>query len=221
MKHKMTLLILLLLTTSAIQSCSGDIKMDKIPELQSGSPLSGIKPLIFAVTHFKNAAGDEGIIGKPGGVWPDFKTDRPVDDIVRQAIINELIRNGHEVLSPESASKASVIIDGTVRQYWAWHKMAKIPHFHGHVLGHVNVDITVRFSDSGTILTKTYNGTSDLETQGFTKRNCESALNEALLRMLKDFTMDPDLLDGLNKVGKVSLQLIQRSVPQNKRIFLI
>lgn len=220
MKYKIYLLILLLLTTSVIASCSGVIKMEKIPELEGGSPLGGIKPVTFTINHFKNAADDEGIVGIPGGALPKYKTDRQVNDIVRQAIINELIRNGHRVLPPEDSSKANVVIDGTVWQYWASfkpHKTILMLSSVNHVIGSVKADITVRFSDSGTILTKSYNGTADLETaKAFTKGNCESALNEALLNMLKDFTMDPDFLDGLNKVGKVSLTIYQENYPWHK-----
>jgi len=215
MKSKIYFLILFLSMTFIIQSCSGVIKMDKIPELQGGSPLSGIKTVIFTVNHFKDDrgsvkefAGDERTVGMSGGVQPNYRTDRQVNDIVRQAIINELIRNGHRVVATEDSSKANVIIDGTVRQYWAWfehHHYWPLSYEHT-VLGSVKADITVKFSDSGSTFSKSFNGAADLKTYaGFTKGKCESVLNEALLNMVKDFTMDLGFLDGLNKTEKGKL----------------
>jgi hypothetical protein len=176
--------------------------MDKVPELQGSSPLSGIKPVMFTVNRFKDATAGEGIVGQA------LQMDRQVNDIVRQAIINELIRDGHQVSSPEYSSKANAVIDGTVRTYWVLCKQKIFLLLRAaHVLGHVKADITIRFLDSGTVLTKSYDGASDVETyKGLTKETGERALNEALLNMLKDFTMDPDFLDGLNKLSQV-LQL--------------
>src|SRR4030042_5102168 len=107
------LIISFIFIVLTVQSCGpAVIKMDKIPEMQGGSPLSTIDPITFVINNFedKRRAYCADREFDPGemvafctgvgykGCLASATLDRKPVDIVKQAITNELKRNGHNVL---------------------------------------------------------------------------------------------------------------------------
>lgn len=202
MKCQRNLIIISILLALAVQGCAsvGIIRMERIPTLRGGSPLSGIEPVTCVIKDFRDEVG-EVVFSEMGGI---VKIDRGTADIVVQAIAAELRRNGHKVMEPKDVDMADVVIDGTVKQFWIELRQ----HFlYARILASVKVEITVTSASGGKTLSKLYSGISAERGMGNRwtwEERYRDSLNEALSNMVKDFTTDPDFLDGLRKGGVFS-----------------
>lgn len=194
MKCRRNLIIISIFLALALQGCAAVmiIGMERIPTLKGGSPLSGIEPVTCVIKDFRDEAG-EIVFSYVDTV---AKIDRGAADIVAQAIATELRRNGHKVMESKDVDKADVVIDGTVKQFWLEVQQHLLS---AGVLAHAKAEITVTSASGGKILSKLYSGIS-IERK-MSDKNMELNLKEALSNMVKDFTTDPDFLDGLKKGG--------------------
>lgn len=173
------------------------IKIDPLPQLQSGSPLSTVEPLTFKIKEFEDVRSYKKQIGatKAG---PKIELDeQKVSEIITQAIANELKRNGHKVLQTGKSDKADIIVEGIVRQYW----VASTPGFITvTITGSVEVEMNfITGQDSKKPLSKTFRGNHYYSDKGFLGV-LEYVLNQALLDMLKEFTTDEEFLNKLKTV---------------------
>lgn len=195
-----------------LQGCTRVLVMEPIPNLEGGSPLSEIEPVTFIINGLEGDWTKKCVKVDPNSGVPEtvvaFRIDKVVihnkpEDLVVQAIRNELIRNGHKVLDSKYQDKANIIIDVVVEQYWT--DMRDLM-FRGALYeANVKAQITVReplISDY--ILRKSYKGNSSHNP--FIAKplygEVKAVLNEALLEMVKDFTFDPDFLNILRKSKK-------------------
>lgn len=198
MKHGLYAAFALILTVIFLQGCNTKtIRIDPIPELKTGSPLAGIEPLSFAFKEFEDFRTDKKHIGLcvNMGVKMELK-DQNVSEIVRQAVVNELKRNGHKILLPGEANNADVVIEGIVSRFWIDGRanFATISY-----ASTVVTDITVSTVGSDKPLSKTYEGNFNYSGGGF-PGVLEYILNQALLDMLKEFTTDEDFLSRIKQV---------------------
>lgn len=186
-----------------LQGCTTKtVRIDPIPELKTGGPLSGIGPLTFKINEFEDVRPHKKIIGE---AYPTHKIeleDQKVPDIVAQAIANELKRNGHRVLQTGASGRADVIIGGVVRGYWvAGRDYATI----SKVTGSVEIEINVMTSRSKEkSFSKTYRGNYYSEPFfGINLLNMgpvfTDVINQALLDMIKEFTTDEEFLNKIRQ----------------------
>ncbi len=99
----------------------------------------------------------------------------------------------------------NAIIDGSIiKKYWIDFRDRTFPSFSSfEILAVVKVDITVTSSASGNVLSKSYNGFANMKLKAFSDFSpWKIAIDEALLAMIKDFTMDPDFIERLNRSEK-------------------
>ena len=200
MRYIKSVIFSVIFATITLQACTTrTIKIDPIPELKSGSPLSGIEPLTFKINEFEDVRPYKKQVGVgPQSIKIELE-EQKVSDIVAQAIANELKRNGHKTLQPKESGKADVVINGIVRQYWV-EDYTKI--FTVKVSGHVEVEINVvRRQDLDKPLSKTFRGKYYYSDKGVLGV-WEHVINQALLQMIKEFTTDEEFLNVLKKVKR-------------------
>lgn len=70
-----------------IQGCTRVWKIQDVPPLRGGSPLSAAPSVTFAIRDFKDA--------RPKQLQEEFITDPVPMRIVERALEKELVRNGH------------------------------------------------------------------------------------------------------------------------------
>lgn len=195
MRFDRFLYVTLTLVILFLGACIGTptIKMETIPELKVGSPLSEVKPLTFYVKRFGDEVGE--VISVVGPEIWFIKIDIPANQLFSQAIANELKRNGHTVFLYENDGKADIIIDGAVKKYFI-----ESPHsgFYSRNTGYAEAEITlIKTSDDTESMSKLYRGSFDCGTA-----RCRTCLYETLLDMVKDFSTDPDLLEFVKSIKK-------------------
>ena len=127
--------------------------------------------------------------------------DQKVPEIINQAIVKELKRNGHKVLQPGEANKADVIIDGIVRGYWI---QSNNYTFSITITGMVETELNITANkNEDKFITKTYRGNYQYETSGMISPSVwRDVINQALLDMIKEFTTDEKFLNRLKRVKK-------------------
>lgn len=188
-----------LLIIVVFQGCAHNIKMKQIPELKTGSPLSEIKPLTFEIKDFGDERAVKDIIGMQGG--HKIKIDKKVTEIIAETISNELSRNGHKVLKFNDADMADVTIEGDVSRYWIDDRDY---FFTFKIIGTVEVKMAVTATRSSyKPLLKTYKGTYYFDTSLILPTSLfRDIINQALLKMVEEFTTDPEFLDMLRGIKK-------------------
>lgn len=116
---------------------------------------------------------------------------QPVRLIVGDALASELARNGHVVVSEDSAERILVV---DVRAFWLdIHQGSWNPRFSG------TAGITVIVADgrtAHTLLVRDYDGRA-AETGGNREGNWESVMSGALERMVRQVATDPRLVEAL------------------------
>lgn len=202
--------IIFFFTSFLLQGCTRVLVMDPLPELQGGSPLSEIEPITFKINGLDGEWTKKFVKVNPDSGVPEtlvaFRIDKVIihkkpEDLVVQAIGNELKRNGHRILDTKAHDTADIFIDVVIEQYWTEIRDLM---FRG-VLYEANVkaQIAVREGlNSEYVLRKSYKGTAKhnpLIGKAFYK-DVRDVLNMALLDMVKDFTLDHDFLNILQKV---------------------
>jgi hypothetical protein len=172
------------------------MKSSEISILQTGSPLKGLSPKIFA---FKDFRDDRGINPDPylmavRGIQK-YKLDQPKTTFVVVAIRKELERNGHTCIMQSVQSKSDFIIVGSVYKFGVVYQ-----HWRGEVAT-VAVKLTVTpVPPKEELLTKTYEGEGIARIRSaFASRYMKESLNQALLAMVKEISTDPELIAFLEK----------------------
>ena len=189
-----TLTLVILFWGACIELPMPNIKMETIPELKVGSPLSGVKPVTFYVKRFGDEVGEMIEVIPVGHAKGFIKIDIPANQLFSQAIANELKRNGHTVFLYENDGKADIIVDGVAKKYLIEFPIST---FHSRNTGYAEAEITlIKISDATESMSKLYRGSFDCRT---VDRTC---LYETLLDMVKDFSTDPDLLEFVKSVRK-------------------
>jgi hypothetical protein len=156
--------------------------------LQGGSPLKGIPPKTFVIDPFTGDHGDRRV----------FSGDKPAKDMVRDAIRQELERNGHTCVPEAAVTRADFRISGAVYE-WSIYQAptAGLNVAYGFAVG-MKV-LATRLAPGGPEFSKKYEGSYRNERLGtpssLTLAN--EAFEAAFTMMLRDFTTDPEFLTFL------------------------
>jgi hypothetical protein len=170
------------------------VKIDNV-ELQGGSLLKRIDPLVFEVKEFKDEIKTQNFLGMFGEYRVASKKN--ISEIVTKAIILELKRNGHIVVEGKS-NHASVIMGGSIESFNFRHRADFFYHNFKS-----NVDVSIKMSSPlfpKKTFNKTYKGYYEDKTMADSWRLLKVVVNEALLGMVRDFTADQELLEFLRKI---------------------
>lgn len=181
--------LLVALTAAALGGCASTtptLNVNYAEAQASRGPLSSVEPRRFDIA-VNDKRPDIARIGyKCNGLKTgDILSSRPVPDIVRDALVVELQKNGH--LLAKDGQELSLAVD--VTEFW----------FDLNI-GTVGMTLTVADRRTGALLlTQRYQGTH-WERSVFYVGTCEgamNAMNAALERMIRDLATDPKLVQAL------------------------
>jgi uncharacterized lipoprotein YajG len=172
------------------------MKSSNIPTLPTGSPIKNIPSKTFAFKEFIDKRGNEPLVV---GQWGAHKLvlDKPVADLIADAIKNELERNGHKCVSVSQQTKSDFFVEGIVYKYYpSQFGLASVK-----AIANVGVKLTISsMSSSNSVLVKNYEGeypiTGDYV---ITSKMREDALNQALLSVLRQIFYDNDLIEFMKQ----------------------
>jgi uncharacterized lipoprotein YajG len=187
------------------------IKTSDIPLLQTGSPLKGVKSRTFAFKNFKDGRGVGSHLvfarwdqRSPVIVEERIMTlDQPVAVVVAKAIRDELERNGHKGFQYSSEKNQDFIVEGSIYKFWLSTDHSLLSE---KATGDVAVKLTITNTlDERLVLIKRYEGEYSLS-GGFigkedtaTLKEHENILIKALLGMLREISIDPELVEFIGK----------------------
>jgi hypothetical protein len=185
--------IVILVTLSG---CVSHNLIAEIPSMHSGSPLKGISPRIFAVRDFSDARGVDPFEFMQNMGAHVYRLNQPVSKIVTEAICKELVRNGHKCGPAATESGSDFTIEGSVVQYWY---DIGVVHYGRQPSALVVVAMVLRPSagKEKQAYTKTYIGRYVYDGGGGVYEDTDIAeiMNQALLRMVSEFSTDSELID--------------------------
>ncbi|WP_373498054.1 YajG family lipoprotein [Desulfococcus sp.] len=111
------------LVAALLTSCAGNmiVRPDYHPPLRADAPLAAVPKLKVRLLDFadrREPPMDASRVGRreTSGVMPmvDVFSERPVSDIVRDAVWTELVRNGHRIVT----SDEDVTMQGDIHGFW-------------------------------------------------------------------------------------------------------
>lgn len=203
MKHKYILFIIwstmIVLSLLSVGCSPKIINSNDLHQLQIGSPLSGLNPKIFAIKEFVDVRGTPPqLVGKGQGMGGDgLNIDKPVATVITTAIIKEFERNGHKVLFYPTQSKTDFTINGTIYKFSF---INRIGYIENEGIANVAIKLTATSThDSNKVLVRKYEGEDSYDRSIFRPiKTYTEILNQALLNMIRDMSMDQELLKFLN-----------------------
>lgn len=188
MNARMTPLIL----AAALSTLAGCASLDiGYPEtVANRARLASVAPRRVVVGPITDRRMDQTRIGAKPTNGDGIKTRRPVADIVHEAFVVELTKNGHVVV-PEGDIR--VVAD--VEEFWldaAGHNATT------QYVGRVAIALAVKDERGGVmLLTRRYVGTKRRQAEADSKDAWRDVMNIALARAMRDIATDPDLVAAL------------------------
>jgi len=185
------LLVAALLGGCALTDATLEVSHD--PEIAQEGPLAEAVSVTFVPGTLEDTRQDQERIGyKKNGFGmntADLTTDRPVTDIVMDAIVHAIEANGHTV------GDSGVGVSGEISHFWVdldqnfWSV---------EVIG--SVDATLRFTDtvSGDLLyERGYKGSYSDKVQVVTNSTYDAAISGAVGNLIDEIVFDEDLAEVL------------------------
>lgn len=163
-------------------------------------PLSEIPPRQLTIAEFKDLRPERDKIGYKrngyGMKTANIVTQKPVPEIVRDAVTAEFSKNGH--LSTGKA--AEFVLAGDITTFWF---DIQINFWSVEFMGTVAVDLNVTDARTGTsLLARKYQGHFNEKSLGGLDSTWERVMNTALAAMIEEMSTDLKLLEVLRKVEK-------------------
>ena len=153
--------------------------------------LASVAPLRVVVGTVADRRVDTTRIGTKPDDDEAIVTRRPVTDIVREALMVELTKNGHTVVS----EGGDVVLAAQVEEFWVDAVSTSSATLY---LGRVAIALVVADGRTGTLLlTRRYVGVKRREGEDDSKALRREVMDGALARILHDLATDPDLVAAL------------------------
>lgn len=176
-----------------------DINYDM--EKSKRGPLSEVEPLKIEVGQFDDRRPNKERIGYKrngfGDKTADILTMKPVADIVREAFMTTLAKNGHLVGQADN----DIVLEGKINTFWFDYQ---VNFWTVEFMGTVSVDLEIRKADSAEVIyTRRYDGHYNEESMGGLEGTWERVMNTALEKMIKQASTDSKLIAA---IGSLKMQ---------------
>jgi hypothetical protein len=149
--------------------------------------LANMAPRRVVVAPVTDRRGEKDRIGASPENGKPIVTARPVADIVRDALVLEVARNGHEVV----AAPGDVVVAADVEEFWldAVGRSANTQY-----VGRVAIAVAIADGQTGDRLwTRRYVGIRRQTGEADSKNTWREVMDMALARTIRDVATDPEL----------------------------
>lgn len=172
-------------------------------------PADGVNPALLSTTPARRVAIALVVDRRPQtriGVEPEKKKDivtrRPVVEIVRDAIVQELGANGHTV----APDRSDVVLAPAVEEFW----LDAVPASSSNVqyVGKVVIALTVTDGPSGQrLLARRYVGIRRQQVPADAENAPREVMDAALARAMHDLATDPELVRAFKRASTAAVRL--------------
>jgi hypothetical protein len=184
-----TSLVVGLLALMSVGGCAGRTLDVRYPETAANRALlAGVAPRRVVVAPVTDRRADQSRIGSKPEDGKALVTARPVAEIVREALVVEVARNGHEVVT----GPGDVVLAADVEEFWldAVGRSANTQY-----VGRVAIAVVVADGRSGDrLLTRRYVGIRRHIAEADSKNAWREVMDAALARTIHDLATDRDLV---------------------------
>jgi hypothetical protein len=185
-----------LAATAALTGCSSALDVGYPEAAVNPGLLASVAPRRVAVGPVTDRRSDQTRIGARPENGKPIETARPVADIVRDALVVELTRNGHVVV-PEGGD---VRVAADVDDFWL--DTAGSDGSTQYV-GRVALAVAIRDEQGGsTVLVRRYAGIRRRYADPDAKEAWREVMDTALARTVHDLATDPELVRALGTVSR-------------------
>lgn len=185
-------LLVVLATVGGCAFTQATLNVGYTEAMANRGPLSSIAPRRIDVGAFADKRPETNKIGYKrngfGQKTADIVTAKPVPDIVKEALIAEFKKNGHDVTTAER----DLVLAGDITTFWFELQVnfATIEFF-----GTSAITLNVVGGRTGTtLLTRNYQGHYTEKSLGGLDATWERVMNEALQRMVREVATDLQLI---------------------------
>lgn len=193
MRRILLLASALSLTGCALTDAQLDVSHD--PAAAQEGPIAEVESIIFVPGEIADLREDTERIGyKKNGFGmntADITTDKPVGEIVRDAIVHAIETNGHAV------GDTGIGISGSVSNFWVdldqnfWSV---------EVIGNIATSLTFTDTESGDVLySRDYKGSYSDKVQVVTNSTYDDAISGAVANLIDEIVFDEDLAEALRE----------------------
>jgi hypothetical protein len=149
--------------------------------------LASVAPRRVTVAPVTDRRGDKDRIGASPKDGKAIVTERPVADIVRDALVLEVAKNGHQVV----AAAADVVVAADVEEFWL-DAVGRSPSTQ--YVGRVAIAVIITDGQTGDRLwNRRYVGIRRRTAEADSKTAWREVMEVALARTIRDVATDPDL----------------------------
>jgi len=165
-------------------------------------PLSKVSSQQILIREFKDERPEINMVGYKrngyGQHTADIKPNKPVPEIVKDAISAVFIKGGHSV-----AQKANIEVSGEIKTFWF---DTKTGFWTVEFMGDTAINLVVKDTDNSNIIyEKVYRGAYNEKSAGGLEKTWERVLNGALAKMAENISLDTELADALKKHAQSKL----------------
>ncbi len=193
-----TMFLVLTAMASGCAYTTAQVNLAYRPEAAQKSPLSTIKPRVFAIEiDDQRGTTERDRVGNKrsgfGQITASVKANQDPIVVLQEALKTELENNGHNIGPPKDAN-----LNGTVRvqlkKYWSDFTI----HFSEiQMVGTIDAEVEILDAQNERIVSKPISSTYTESRQIVTDGAFESVLNGALLEFVRNFARDPSILNAL------------------------
>ena len=158
--------------------------------------LSSVAPRRVVVTPVTDRRAERSRIGVEMPKGKPIVTARPVPDIVREALVVELKKNGHDVV----AGPGDVVVSADVEEFWldTVGRAEKTQY-----VGRVAIAVAIADGHSGDpLMTRRYVGIRRRSGEADSKETWREIMETALARTIHDVATDPDLALNIGRTPR-------------------
>ena len=202
MKLRLTLLCFITLSISlggcAFTQANLNVAYDETKA--SKGPLSSVTPRQLTIGEFKDVRPERDKIGYKrngyGMKTADILTQKPVPEIIREAVTAEFSKNGHLT----AAKTPDIMLGGEISTFWF---DIQINFWSVEFMGTVAVDLNVINAQTGaSLLARKYQGHFNEKSLGGLDSTWERVMNTALALMIEEMSTDLKLMEILRNTAK-------------------
>jgi hypothetical protein len=187
---------LVLAAVTALAGCTSTLDVGYPEAAATRGLLASVAPRRVAVGPVTDRRADQTRIGARPENGEPIATARPVADIVRDALVVELTKNGHAVV-PEGGN---VRVAADVDDFWldtAGRDGTT------HYVGRVALAVAIRDErDGSTVLVRRYAGIKRRYADPDAREAWREVMETALARTVRDLATDPELVTALAAVSR-------------------
>jgi len=207
----MKLSLLVLLTTFLSGCVSNTVDLAYRPEAGRPSPLSVIKPLVFAVEvddrrdvkdRDRVAARWHGMAGET-----PITATRDVVLVLKEALTAELENNGHRVRPREDAS-ADAALRFLLTRYWCCEMRILGSFESGHIAATIQGNVEILNAQNERLMSKPISSTH-LSVPSRQQLGFDVMLNGVLAEFVRNLARDPSMVDALRRVQREHQEISQ------------